>query len=172
MGNALTGHWQQLGFVAIKAGLLFAVALGGLRLSARRTLAELSVFDFVTAVAIGAVVGRVPNASTTSFAAGAVTLAVILVLHRLLGDVRAVKPFGRLLDHRPTILVRSGVIDAKALRRAQLTRDDLASMLRSNGLFDLAEAAYVIFEPSGALSIIRDGQSGTLLKPLVEANPA
>jgi uncharacterized membrane protein YcaP (DUF421 family) len=170
MVNALTGHWWQLGFVAIKAALLFAVAVVGLRLSARRTLAELSVFDFVTAVAVGAVVGRVPNSSTTSFAAGAVTLAVVLVTHRLLGTARIMSRLGRVLDHRPAILVHDGRIDAKALRRTQLTADDVASMLRSRGVLDLGEVEYVIFEPGGALSIVRPDHSGELVTGLVESN--
>jgi uncharacterized membrane protein YcaP (DUF421 family) len=143
MANALIGHWWQLGLVAIKAALLFAAVVVGLRFSARRTLAELSVYDFVTAVAVGALVGRIPNSSTTSFAAGAVTLVVVLVMHRLVGTARTMSPLGRGLDHRPTVLVHSGAIDTKALRRTQLTAEDLASMLRSRGLFDLGEAEYV-----------------------------
>jgi uncharacterized membrane protein YcaP (DUF421 family) len=168
MRHALVGEWGSLGLVATKAALLFLVAVLGMRVSARRTLAELSVFDFVTAVAVGAVVGRVPNASDTSFVAGAVTLVVLLVLHRILGTARVTTRRGRVLDHRPVLLVRRGAIDTDALRQSQLTDEDLASMLRSRGVADLGEAELVVFEPGGAVSVVRADQTdGDLVRGLI-----
>src|SRR5271170_3831706 len=67
----LIGGGSGLGWVAVKAVLLFAVAVIGLRLGERRTLAQLSAFDFAVAVAIGAIIGRGATASDTSFATSA-----------------------------------------------------------------------------------------------------
>ena len=103
--NALISQWQQIGFVAVKAALLFVLVVVFLRLSPRRTLSQMSVFDFVTAVAVGSIVGRVPNASDTSFAAGAATLLVLLSLHRLVTTTRVVTSLGKFLDRRPVFLV-------------------------------------------------------------------
>jgi uncharacterized membrane protein YcaP (DUF421 family) len=168
VANALIGHWGQLGWVAFKALLLFVVAVIGLRASARRTFAELTLLDFVTAVAVGAVVGRVPNASATSFVAGAATLLVLLVMHRLLGRARMIDGLSRVLDHPPALLVRHGRVDRRTLRKAQLTSDDLASLLRARGVVDLSDVDYVIFEPGGNVSVIRAQQSGGgLVLPLI-----
>ena len=170
MSHALAGQWPHLGWVAAKAVLLFAVAVVGLRLATRRTLAELSVYDFVTAVAVGAVVGRVPNASGTSFAAGAVTLVVLLGAHNLVGRVRINASWGRALGHRPVVLISGGVVDEAALRQRQLSDDDLASLLRARGVTDLTEVECAIYEPSGALSVVRRGeQSGGLVRVLLGA---
>jgi uncharacterized membrane protein YcaP (DUF421 family) len=43
--------------------MLYATAVIGLRFIKRRILAELSPFDFVAAVAVGAIVGRIPSAA-------------------------------------------------------------------------------------------------------------
>src|SRR5205807_3827401 len=64
--DQLMGGGSELFWVALKALLLYVTAIGGFRLGERRTLAEMSAFDFVAAVAVGAIVGRVPNSSTTS----------------------------------------------------------------------------------------------------------
>ena len=48
----LIGGASGLGWVAVKTVLLFTVAVIGLRLGERRTLAQLSAFDFAVAVAI------------------------------------------------------------------------------------------------------------------------
>jgi hypothetical protein len=66
----LFGEPGGLGWVAVKAVLLFAVAVIGLRLGERRTLAQLSAFDFTVAVAIGSIIGRTVTAASTSFATG------------------------------------------------------------------------------------------------------
>jgi ABC-type multidrug transport system fused ATPase/permease subunit len=53
----LIGGASALGWVALKAVLIFAVAVIGLRLAEWRTFAQLSAFDFEVAVAIGAIIG-------------------------------------------------------------------------------------------------------------------
>jgi hypothetical protein len=47
----LVGATGGLGWVAVKAVLIFAVAVTGLRLGERRTLAQLGAFDFAVAAA-------------------------------------------------------------------------------------------------------------------------
>jgi uncharacterized membrane protein YcaP (DUF421 family) len=154
MRNALIGQWGHLGLVATKAALLFAFAVLALRISPRRTLANLSVYDFVTAVAVGSIVGRVPNATDASFVAGAVTLTVVLVLNRFVAAGRIVSPLRRILDHPPVVLVYKGKIESRALRSEHLTELDLASILRSKGVVDIGEIDLVIFEPGGSISVI------------------
>ena len=68
----LVGGAGGLGWVAVKAILMFAATIVGLRLGERRTLAQLGAFDFAVAVAIGAIIGRTVTASSASFATGAV----------------------------------------------------------------------------------------------------
>jgi len=57
----LVGGTGGLGWVAVKAVLMFAVTIVGLRLGERRTLARLGAFDFAVAVAIGAIIGPLPH---------------------------------------------------------------------------------------------------------------
>jgi uncharacterized membrane protein YcaP (DUF421 family) len=109
--DALIGQWGNLGFVATKAALLCVFVVAALRISPRRTLSDLSVYDFVTAVAVGSIVGRVPNATDASFTTGAVTLVVLLVLNRLIAATRVAAPLGRIFDHPPAVLVHKGRID-------------------------------------------------------------
>ena len=61
---------------------MFAVAVIGLRLGERRTLAQLGAFDFAVAVVIGAIISRTMTAPSASFAVGAVALVALLVVHR------------------------------------------------------------------------------------------
>jgi uncharacterized membrane protein YcaP (DUF421 family) len=123
-----------LGWVAVKAVLLFTVAVIGLRLGERRTLAQLSAFDFAVAVAIGSIIGRGATASDTSFATSAVALVTFLVAHRLVAIGRRHSRVIRLIDHPPRILVVRGKLQEGELARAGLTATDVYALLRQNGV--------------------------------------
>ena len=74
---------------------------GHLRLGERRTLAQLSSFDFAVAVAIGAIIGRTVTTLSASFATGAVALVTLLVVHRLVAFARRHSRIARSLTIRP-----------------------------------------------------------------------
>jgi uncharacterized membrane protein YcaP (DUF421 family) len=154
----LFGGLATLGWVALKALLLYLTAVFGFRLGERRTLAEMSAFDFVAAVAVGAIVGRVPNSSTTSYLQGAATLATVLAAHRIVSRLRQFPPVARMFDHPPRVLVSRGQVIEAELRRAGLTRDDLFGLLRQRGVLELKDVHLVIFEQRGKISIVRESQ--------------
>lgn len=176
-------HWQQivggrseLAGVVVKALLLYLTAVVGFRVSHRRTLAEMTGFDFVAAVAVGAIVGRVPNSNTTSYLAGFATLVTVLASHAVLTRARRRPVLARLLDHAPRLLVRDGQILDDALRACGLTVGDLHAQLREKGVFDLASVRYVIFEQRGTVSVVRrsdseSGGSGMLDEVLSKTGP-
>ncbi|MGC2657800.1 MAG: YetF domain-containing protein [Bryobacteraceae bacterium] len=156
----LFGGLPQLGWVAVKALLLFLTAVFGFRVGERRTLAEMSAFDFVAAVAVGAVVGRVPNADTTSYISGAITLITVLVAHRAVSKLRQYSKVAAIFDHPPRVLLSQGEIVKAELRRAGLTEDDLYGLLREHGVLNLREIHLVIFEQRGKISVIRKADVG------------
>ena len=114
----LVGGTGLLAWVAVKAVLMFAVAVIGLHLGERRTLVQLGAFDFAVAVAIGAIISRTVTAPSASFASGAVALVTLLVVHRLVTLARRHSRIARLIDHPPRFLVARGEIQARELGRA------------------------------------------------------
>jgi uncharacterized membrane protein YcaP (DUF421 family) len=156
---------EELVWVAIKAVLLYFTAVFCFRLGERRTLAQLSPFDFVAAVAVGSIVGRVPNAHDASYLAGAATLIAVLASHAAVTRLRLLPGVAGALDHAPRLLVVNGLVQAGELRRAGLTRGDLDSLLRQQGLADIAEARFVVLEQRGQVSIVRR-QAGEVSGPL------
>jgi uncharacterized membrane protein YcaP (DUF421 family) len=150
----LIGGASGLGWVAVKAVLLFTVAVIGLRLGERRTLAQLSAFDFAVAVAIGAIIGRGATASDTSFASSAVALVTLLVAHRVVAILRRHSRVVRLIDHRPRVLVARGELQERELARAGLTVADVYALLRDNGVGDLGQVGYLLYEACGDVTLI------------------
>ena len=126
-----------------KGRLLYATAIVGLRLGKRRILAELSPFDFVAAVAVGAIVGRIPSASDADDLAGAMTLIVVLLAHALVSHLRHYSSVARLVDQSPRILVANGKILPDGLRQSGLSRADVESLLRQHGVHKVGEVEYL-----------------------------
>ena len=152
--SLLFGQIENLGWVAVKALLLYVTAVAGLRLTKRRVVAELSLFDFVAAVAVGAIVGRTATAADTSYITGAVALLIVIIAHGAITQLRLRPGMLFLTDHAPRILVTEGKIHHGELRRCGLTEEDLYATLRQHGITSLASIRYVIFEAKGAISVI------------------
>jgi uncharacterized membrane protein YcaP (DUF421 family) len=154
----LIGGAGELGWVAAKAVLLYLTAVLGLRLGERRTLADLSPFDFVALAAVGSVVGRLPSAADSSYLAGAATL---LAAHWCVARLRGFPGVAHLLEHAPRLLVAHGQVLDGELRRCGMTRSDLYGLLRQRGVGELSEALFVVLERRGQNSVIRnDGRDG------------
>jgi uncharacterized membrane protein YcaP (DUF421 family) len=167
----LIGGASGLGWVAVKAALLFAVAVIGLRLGERRTLAQLSAFDFAVAVAIGAIIGRGATASDTSFATSATALVTLLVAHRVVAIGRRHSRIVRLIDHPPRVLVVRGELQETELARAGLTTADVYALLREHGIGDLGQVGYLLYETRGAVTVIgADREPGPLARDVINAS--
>ncbi|HZC72977.1 MAG TPA: hypothetical protein VE442_19930 [Jatrophihabitans sp.] len=157
--NALLGHSAQLGWVALKAILLFLTTALGLRLSERRTIAQLSIFDFVVAVATGAISGarqlRPPRPSSPeqwpcwpcSPSTGSWP--------------RCSNAGGSGPARTPTAchLRRRAVARARA-QRAGISPREALRILRQAGVGDPNDVRYVLLEPRGAVTVVPHGPLG------------
>jgi uncharacterized membrane protein YcaP (DUF421 family) len=146
--------WAELGVTAAKVALMYLTALLGLRIASRRTLAQWTAIDFAAAVAIGAIIGRTATAGDQSFAVGAVALLVILAAHWIATMGKFSPLLARLFDHRVRVLAAHGRLRADQLRKCGLTRSEVLTRLRQQGVGDLGELRYVMYEAKGELTIV------------------
>lgn len=147
---------SELAITAAKAALMYLVALLGLRVAHRRTLAQWTAIDFAAAVAIGAIVGRTAIASDQSFAVGAVALVTVLAAHWLATVGRFNSWFVKLVDHRVRVLVDHGRLRYDQLRLCGLTESEVLAQLRRQGVADLGDLRYVLYETKGDLTVVRE----------------
>lgn len=154
MPDWLGGQSDQLVEVVCKALLIYLVALAGLRLAHRRTLAQWTAIDFAAAVAIGAILGRTTVAAGQSFLVGAVALLTILAAHTVVTFLRYRPLVAKATDHRVRVLLEHGQLRRRQMRLCGLTDNDLLSHLRKAGVQELSELRYVLYETNGELSLV------------------
>ena len=148
---------------AIKTSALFLTAAILFRFMERRTLAEFAPFDWIAAVAAGAIVGRAATASDTSWLDATAALICLLVTHAVLARLRFIPGIRRFIDPPLKVLIRNGHVDRRNLRRCGLTTADLEAVLRQHGHESSDRIHLAIFEAKGAISILL--RSGRVTDP-------
>ncbi|MFG1877919.1 DUF421 domain-containing protein [Sphaerisporangium sp. NPDC049003] len=152
--DALVGDPQRALYAAVKILALFLTAVMAFRLGGRRSLAEFSPVDFVTAISVGAIIGRTATATDASAMTGAAALVTLLFVHRVVVCLRLFPGVAHLVDPTPRVLVHDGVVRRLELRRCRMTGRDLDGVLRRHGVTDLANVHLAVFEPGGSISVI------------------
>jgi uncharacterized membrane protein YcaP (DUF421 family) len=150
----IVGPGADLWHTAVKAVLLFLVAVVGFRFGERRTFAQLAPFDFVAVVSVGAIVGRTATAQDAAFLVGVVALVAVLVTHRVVARLRRHRSVAALVDQPVRLLIAEGRLQDDELRRSGLTRDDVHGALRTRGVVRESDVRYLVYENKGAFSVI------------------
>ena len=127
-----------------------------LRLSGRRSLAQITSFDFVLLLIIASTAQQALLGEDFSL-----TNAMILVITLVGVDValsyikQASSTASIILDGSPTVLISRGELDNDALRRSRVELEDVLQAARQqHGLKRLHEIGFAILEVDGSLSII------------------
>lgn len=132
-----------------------------LRLSGKRTLSQLSAFDFIVTVALGSTLATILLSSDVSWAEGVTALVLLAGLQWVVAAVTARWPASRTVTTaQPRLVASSGRIDEDALIASRLTRADIEQAVRSSGSGSLSTIAAVVLESNGTLSVIRREQLG------------
>ena len=125
--HVLIGDLPTVADVAIKTSALFLTAAILFRFTERRTLAELAPFDWIAAVAAGAIVGRAATATDTAWLQATTALLCLLAAHAVLARLRLIPALCRFIDPPLVVLISDGEVNRRNLRRCGLTAADLAA---------------------------------------------
>lgn len=154
--------------------VIYLYTLGMLRLIGGRSVAQLSLVEFLLVIALGSAVGdglfypEVP----LLHALAVVTFIVALTktLDALSQRFRRAK---RLLDGQPVQVLRDGVLLPQGLAARDMSPAELAAFLRLEGIRNLGEVRAAYLEPMGHLSVFRaeTPRPGLRIEPPCEILP-
>lgn len=142
--------------IAIETMITFFVLLALTRFLGKKQLSQLTFFNYVTGITIGSIAANMIVLSTKDYLKDLLSLVIWCLLNILIGFISLKSGKIRvILDGQPTIVIKHGKIDRKALKRTGINIDDLTMMTRQYQIFSIAEIDYAILEPNGTLSILR-----------------
>jgi uncharacterized membrane protein YcaP (DUF421 family) len=126
------------------------------RLAGRRTMAQMTSFDFVFLLIISEATQNAMIGDDFSFTNGALVILTLVGLDVLLSHVKRWYPVAeKWLDGKPTILVEHGRPKLDVMNRARVDERDVMMAARAaQGLERMDQVKYAVLETSGGISII------------------
>ena len=153
--------WFGLLRVAVVGTAAYAALVALLRVSGKRTLAKLNAFDLVVTVALGSTLATVLLSEGVALAEGLLAFALLVGLQCAVAWLSVRSPrFGALVKSEPSLLLHRGRFLDEAMRRQRVTREEVVSALRSSGLARPGDAAAVVLETDGSLSVVPAAAAG------------
>ncbi|MDP9191347.1 MAG: DUF421 domain-containing protein [Acidobacteriota bacterium] len=145
---------MTLGSIAVRAAVAYIYLLAMTRASGKSVVSQATPFDFLVGLILGDVIDDAvwADVSMAKFAGAAGSIMLCDALTKI-GASRWL-PFFHLVNGRSGVLVRDGREDRDELRRQQLTRGDLAHLLRQKGVTDWNDVHLALIERGHELSVI------------------
>jgi uncharacterized membrane protein YcaP (DUF421 family) len=159
---------EVIGRVIISFGVLLLMT----RIMGKKQVSQLTYFNYITGITIGAVAASITIDRSIDMSDGFVSIVCWSLLTVLVSYINLKSPKARvLLDGQPTIVIKNGEILEKTLAGLRLNMDDLSMLLREKNIFSTQEVDYAVLEPDGQLSVLKkvDQQNVTKKDLKVEA---
>ncbi|SEI52742.1 DUF421 domain-containing protein [Pseudomonas sp. NFR16] len=145
----------------LRAGAIYLALMVLFRISGRRSLGELTSFDFVLLMIIGEATQQALLGDDFS-----VTNAILVIITLIAIDVgfslakRKSTRLGKLIDGGPTIIVENGAFLRHRMNEARIGEDDVMQAARlAQGIERVEQIKFAIIERNGKISIITRDQS-------------
>jgi len=148
-------NWFALLRIVIITLLAYGALIVVLRAAGKRSLAKLNAFDLVVTVALGSTLATVLLTEDVALAEG--LLAFVMLAGLQYGVARASIGWPwvrRLVRSNPRLLLENGVLRRDAMAAERVTPGEVEAALRQHGIGRVEEAAAVVLESDGSLSVI------------------
>ena len=146
--------------IAFRTAVMYLYALVFARFVGKRAVGQISPFEFILIIVISSAAGDPMFYRHVPLTHGILVLTVVLLLHRAMSFVTIRSERGEdVLEGEPLLVVEDGAVIASALGAGTLSRRELMSLLRQQGIEDVGEVDKAFFEPGGQLSLFQANQS-------------
>ena len=136
--------------------LVYVVLLLMFRLVSKREMAQATLFDFLIILMISNVVQNAMIGEDNSVLGAAAGAGVLIMLSSALNRVTAHSKKARvLMEGKPVLLVKNGIVEESVMERKAISHNDLLSAIRKQGLGRLKDVGYAILELDGTISVLK-----------------
>jgi len=170
--NRRTGNTIPMLNITIRTLLGFTILLTLTRLLGKKQLSQLTVFTYITGIALGNMVGEMVLHPDVRIVDGVLAMTLWCAFVFIIETVSLKSPRARvLMDGEPTIVIKKGQIVEKSLKKQRLNLDDLSMQLRLNQVFSILDVEYAILEPNGALTVMKKPEKESVTKQDMQIAP-
>lgn len=130
--------------------ILYIVGVFLLRITGRRSLAQMTISQTILIISLGAIIVEpFADKDIEKTIIVAVVYTVLLILFEVVEY--HFKGFKKVVVGKEKVIVKDGVIDQKNMKKLRLTDDMLYSRLRQKGITKIEDVKVATLEPNGEL---------------------
>jgi uncharacterized membrane protein YcaP (DUF421 family) len=142
--------------IVLRAAVIFAFLWIVTRVVGKKELAEMSAFDLVLIVTIGDLVQQGVTQEDMSVTGAMFAVATIAVLVVAMSYVGFRWPGSkRVIEGVSVIVIDDGKLVDEVIAIERLTRAEVISAAREQGIADIADVRFAVLEPDGAFAFVR-----------------
>ncbi len=141
--------------VIVRVLIIYILILFVFRLMGKRQLGQMQPFELVLTLII-ADLATIPMAEmSVPLLNGVVPLLTLVVFHYVITILTRVSSgFSNFISGKPVIVIDQTGISYEALKKLNITIDDLFESIRECGYFSFSEVQYAIMETNGKVSVM------------------
>ncbi|MBQ8443860.1 MAG: DUF421 domain-containing protein [Clostridia bacterium] len=146
--------------IIIRSVIIYLIVLFVFRIMGKRQLGQMQPFELVLTLII-ADLATIPMAEVSvPVLHGVVPLLTLVVLHFILTWLtKSSTKISKFVSGKPVIIINPKGIDYQAMKKLNLSIDDLFAALRECGYFTVAQIQYAIMETNGKISVMPKADS-------------
>jgi len=140
--------------VLVRSVFAFGLTIGALRITGKRGVRQLSLFEFGLLLVLGSAAGDATFYHDVPLLYVVVVFAVVMSLYVLFNYLIDQHPrIERLFEDAPELIIIEGEIDFPAFRKASLTTQELFGQLRQYQVEHLGQVRRLYLEATGEVSV-------------------
>lgn len=140
--------------ILIRTGFIYLLLLTVMRISGKRQIGEIQISELVTTFLISDIASYPLTNPSIPMLHAVIPLLTIISLEIIFSFLTTkISCLKRLLDGKPSVIIRHGRISKKEMSRMRLSVEDLLCELRLKNIASIDEVDDVILEQNGQISV-------------------
>lgn len=145
--------------VILRSVTSFSLLLIGARILGKQTISQMTIFDFVAAISLGAISANLAFNTTIKVHHTIIAFVIYVAIIFLMATISLKNRKGRkFLAGDPTIVIQNGKVLEENMKKMRYTLDYLNQQLRERDVFNIEEVLFAIVETNGTLTVLRKPQ--------------
>ena len=145
--------------VILRSITSFSLLLIGARILGKQTISQMTMFDFVAAISLGAISANLAFNTSIKAHHTIISFAIYIVIIFLIAIISLKNRKGRkFLAGDPTIVIQNGKVLEGNMKKMRYTLDYLNQQLRERDIFNIEEVLFAIVETNGTLTVLKKPQ--------------
>ena len=141
------------------------------KLLGKKQIAQLEFVDYVIGISIGSIAAEMStDLIDTPFYYYLIAMTVFFLFDLSITFFGRKGAFKNFLKGRPLLIINEGKVDYNILSKSKLDINEVITLCRNQGYFDLQDIAFAIFENNGALSILPKGEKRPIVISDIKEN--